>query len=184
MAIFGSSNWTSPSAEAQLEHNIFTTKPGLFDWFVDQFERKWNNTGGIAKRRLRAAAAGRAESRRRPTARPAEHHATLTWYGGPWAHLYDVGVIATNSAFTGAIPIPNIRLRHRRRPRSARSATRCPPPCSSPGDDLLLESRRQDDGAENEVERGVDSSPPPERPSAAPAHRQRVTSCSTPRRRR
>ena len=29
MVIFGSSNWTSPSAAGQVEHNIFTTKPDI-----------------------------------------------------------------------------------------------------------------------------------------------------------
>jgi len=43
MAVFGSSNWTSASASAQEEHNYFTTKPWMVDWFRDQFERKWNN---------------------------------------------------------------------------------------------------------------------------------------------
>jgi regulation of enolase protein 1 (concanavalin A-like superfamily)/phosphatidylserine/phosphatidylglycerophosphate/cardiolipin synthase-like enzyme len=44
MAVFGSSNWTTPSDQSQQEHNYFTTKPWMFQWFVDQFERKWNNT--------------------------------------------------------------------------------------------------------------------------------------------
>ena len=49
MVIFGSSNWTSPSAAGQVEHNIFTTKPYITSWFIDQFERKWNNLGGIVE---------------------------------------------------------------------------------------------------------------------------------------
>jgi phosphatidylserine/phosphatidylglycerophosphate/cardiolipin synthase-like enzyme len=49
MVIFGSSNWTSPSASGQVEHNIFTTKPNIVSWFVDQFERKWNNSAGITE---------------------------------------------------------------------------------------------------------------------------------------
>ena len=40
MAVFGSSNWTTPSDQQQQEHNYFTTKPWMFQWFVDQFERK------------------------------------------------------------------------------------------------------------------------------------------------
>ena len=47
--IFGSSNWTSPSAAGQVEHNIFTTKPYITSWFIDQFARKWNNLGGIVE---------------------------------------------------------------------------------------------------------------------------------------
>ena len=49
MVIFGSSNWTSPSANGQVEHNLFTSKPDHVTWFVNQFERKWNNTGGIVE---------------------------------------------------------------------------------------------------------------------------------------
>ncbi len=43
MTIFGSSNWTGPSSNSQEEHNYFTTKQWFFQWFVDQFERKWNS---------------------------------------------------------------------------------------------------------------------------------------------
>ena len=32
------------SSNSQQEHNYFTTKPWFFQWFVDQFERKWNST--------------------------------------------------------------------------------------------------------------------------------------------
>jgi phosphatidylserine/phosphatidylglycerophosphate/cardiolipin synthase-like enzyme len=45
MAVFGSSNWTSPSTESQLEHNLFTTDPSFFSWAQNAFERKWNNLG-------------------------------------------------------------------------------------------------------------------------------------------
>jgi len=44
MTIFGSSNWTGPSSNSQEEHNYFTTKTWFFQWFVNQFERKWNST--------------------------------------------------------------------------------------------------------------------------------------------
>jgi phosphatidylserine/phosphatidylglycerophosphate/cardiolipin synthase-like enzyme len=44
MTIFGSSNWTGPSSNYQLEHNYFTTKSWFFQWFVTQFERKWTST--------------------------------------------------------------------------------------------------------------------------------------------
>src|ERR1051326_5162042 len=43
MTIFGSSNWTGPSSNSQQEHNYFTVKPYFFNWFVNQFERKWNS---------------------------------------------------------------------------------------------------------------------------------------------
>ncbi len=93
MSIFGSSNWTSPSDQSQEEHNCFCTDPATFQWFVDMFERKWNNsTGNIENSdfvplppdkpayQLPANAATGL-----PTA-----SVTLKWYGGPWAHRYDV----------------------------------------------------------------------------------------------
>ncbi len=89
MVIFGSSNWSSASDNSQQEHNYFTKRPELFDWFVNQFERKWNNPAEngdfvplppdnpVNKAPLNAAVA-------QPTSM------TLQWYGGPWAHKYDV----------------------------------------------------------------------------------------------
>ena len=72
MSIFGSSNWTCPSANSQHEHNYFTVKPWIFNWFLDQFERKWNNpTGAPRDRTVRSPAAGQAGISCRPTARPA-----------------------------------------------------------------------------------------------------------------
>src|SRR5262249_35019170 len=44
MTIFGSSNWTSASATSQAEHNYFTVKAPIFQWFEAQFERMWNNS--------------------------------------------------------------------------------------------------------------------------------------------
>lgn len=93
MTIFGSSNWTSPSTESQEEHNYFTRKPGFYQWFTNQFERKWNNTTGFAESQPFAPL---------PPGRPvnvspahlatnqATTSVTLRWNGGPWAHLYDV----------------------------------------------------------------------------------------------
>ena len=43
LAVFGSSNWTASSSDTQREHNYFSKKPWFFQWFVDQFNRKWNN---------------------------------------------------------------------------------------------------------------------------------------------
>jgi phosphatidylserine/phosphatidylglycerophosphate/cardiolipin synthase-like enzyme len=95
LSIFGSSNWTSPSANSQQEHNYFTTKSWIFNWFTAQFERKWNNSNS----------AGAVESKPfvplgpdKPSnvsiANGAVGVATtgqqLKWYGGPWAHVYDV----------------------------------------------------------------------------------------------
>jgi len=41
LTVFGSSNWTTPSANLQQEHNYFTLKPWIFDYFRAQFWRKW-----------------------------------------------------------------------------------------------------------------------------------------------
>ena len=46
MTIFGSSNWTNESNLSQYEHNYFTTKPWFFEWYRDNFERKWTNRTG------------------------------------------------------------------------------------------------------------------------------------------
>ena len=89
LTIFGSSNWTGPSSNSQLEHNYFTTKATFFQWFVNQFERKWNSTTenqpfvplppDQPSYLLPANAA---------TAQPTT--ITLQWEGGPWAHKYDI----------------------------------------------------------------------------------------------
>jgi hypothetical protein len=95
LTIFGSSNWTSASASSQAEHNYFTKKIWFFNWFVAQFERKWNNTNpsGIAESAWFVPL---------PPDRPVYQGIVdgavgvpvaaqqLTWYGGPWAHVYDV----------------------------------------------------------------------------------------------
>jgi phosphatidylserine/phosphatidylglycerophosphate/cardiolipin synthase-like enzyme len=95
MTIFGSSNWTSSSADRQHEHNYFTTKPHIFQWFVDQFERKWNNSNPIGAEETIPFVP-------QPPTRPVyktpangsvglpTNDVKLTWNGGLWAHLYDV----------------------------------------------------------------------------------------------
>ena len=94
MAVFGSSNWTTPSANFQQEHNYFTTKPWMFQWFVDQFERKWNNTapnGAIETDWFVP------EPPDKPVyLSPADVSVgqplsmALKWDGGPWGQLYDI----------------------------------------------------------------------------------------------
>jgi hypothetical protein len=90
--VFGSSNWTSPSANSQQEHNYFTKKTWIFNWFSAQFERKWNNTkaqestpfvplppGKPANVSIANGASGVATTGQK-----------LKWHGGPWAHVYDI----------------------------------------------------------------------------------------------
>ncbi|MDQ3487011.1 MAG: phospholipase D-like domain-containing protein, partial [Acidobacteriota bacterium] len=109
MTIFGSSNWTSPSAESQEEHNYFTREPAIFRWFVDQFERKWNNAAGVTENLPFAplppdVPADPAPAER--TSNVATGSASLSWVGGPWAHEYDV-YLGTNS---GNLPLIGSRL--------------------------------------------------------------------------
>jgi phosphatidylserine/phosphatidylglycerophosphate/cardiolipin synthase-like enzyme len=97
MVIFGSSNWTSPSASGQVEHNIFTSKPDIVTWFVTQFERKWNNTGGIIENEDFVPLPPDAPKNPLPAigATAVSTTPTLRWYGGPFAHLYDVQIDTT-----------------------------------------------------------------------------------------
>jgi len=94
MAILGSSNWTSPSADTQLEHNLFTTDAIIYAWSRDHFARKWNNTGGAPETapfaplppdvpQLVSPLPGAISQPLTPT---------LTWSAGPWAHKYDLYV--------------------------------------------------------------------------------------------
>jgi hypothetical protein len=93
LSIFGSSNWTSPSDSSQEEHNYFTAKPDLFTWLVDHFERKWNNSTGVAETTdFVPLPPDRATTPNPVNAASGVGTAsvTLKWFGGPWAHKYDV----------------------------------------------------------------------------------------------
>ena len=89
LTIFGSSNWTGPSANSQLEHNYFTTKSWFFQWFVTQFERKWNSTSEnqpfvpLPPNQPANLFPANAATVQATTV-------TLQWEGGPWAHKYDI----------------------------------------------------------------------------------------------
>ena len=113
MVIFGSSNWTSPSANGQVEHNMFTTKPDLVSWYIDQFERKWNNTGGVIENADFVPLPPDTPKNPVPVtgATAVNTTVTLKWFGGPWAHLYDLyldtnpnptTLVAENLAETGS----------------------------------------------------------------------------------
>jgi phosphatidylserine/phosphatidylglycerophosphate/cardiolipin synthase-like enzyme len=95
MTIFGSSNMTSKSSDSQHEHNYFTKKPLLFTWFRDQFNRKWNNTNskGAAESKAFVPLPPDTPVNRSPADGAvgiATTGAKITWYAGPWAHLYDI----------------------------------------------------------------------------------------------
>jgi hypothetical protein len=93
MTIFGSSNWTSPSDQSQEEHNEFTTKPYFYQWFSDQFARKWNNTGPApetaAFNPLPPDEPANASPANGATKVPAAT-ATIAFDAGPFAHNYDI----------------------------------------------------------------------------------------------
>jgi hypothetical protein len=88
LTIFGSSNWSSPSFNYQEEHNYFTNKSWFFQWFVDQFNRKWNSatefepfvpqppTVPVNLSPVNGSTVGQS--------------VLLSWEGGRWAHKYDV----------------------------------------------------------------------------------------------
>jgi hypothetical protein len=91
LTIFGSSNWTAPSANSQQEHNYFTGKNAIFQFFEAQFERMWHNTKGAetvaftplppdTPKYVSPASGGSVTTAT----------ATLTWNGGLWAHNYDI----------------------------------------------------------------------------------------------
>jgi hypothetical protein len=88
LTIFGSSNWSSSSFNYQEEHNYFTNKSWFFQWFVDQFNRKWNSateyepfaplppTVPVNLSPANGTTVGQS--------------VLLSWEGGRWAHKYDV----------------------------------------------------------------------------------------------
>ncbi len=93
MAIFGSSNWTSPSSDSQREHNMFTTKPWMFDWLEAQFERKWTNATGYTETKTFVPLPPDIPVYNGPannaTAVPTTG-ARLAFHAGLWAHNYDI----------------------------------------------------------------------------------------------
>jgi hypothetical protein len=98
MVVFGSSNWTSSSNSGQREHNYFSRKAWIIEWFIDQFDRKWNNlkAGGsaIGQTVFDNFVPGYPETPK--ISAPADGavgvgtSVTLKWEGGWWAHKYDV----------------------------------------------------------------------------------------------
>lgn len=91
LSIFGSSNWTSASANSQQEHNYFTTKSGLFTALMDQFNRMWTNANA-AETVAFAPLPPDAPKNESPSngTKTASTSVTLQWYGGPWGQKYDI----------------------------------------------------------------------------------------------
>ncbi|HUK89118.1 MAG TPA: IPT/TIG domain-containing protein, partial [Blastocatellia bacterium] len=108
MTVYGSSNWTGPSENTQAEHNYFTTKSWFFQWFVNQFERKWNSSVEYAPfvpqppdQPVNLGPANAA------TGQPLS--VTLSWDGGNWAHQFDIyfGTSSTPPLIASNILTPN-----------------------------------------------------------------------------
>ncbi len=92
MSIFGSSNWTTASTSSQQEHNFFLKDQATFEYFRQQFVRKWNNkTGNIETAAFTPlppetpAYAGPSNGVKQPTT-----GIKLAWKPGYWAHKADV----------------------------------------------------------------------------------------------
>jgi hypothetical protein len=92
LSIIGSSNWTSPSASSQEEHNYFTADQAVFAWLAAQFDRKWNNSAGVPETIDFVPLPPDAATKPAPAhqATGVGTSVTLKWYAGPWAHVYDV----------------------------------------------------------------------------------------------
>jgi hypothetical protein len=92
--IFGSSNWTSASASSQAEHNWFTGNSTVFTWFVNQFNRMWGNLSPSRIAETTAFKPLPPDTPKSPSplngGAATGSSVTLKWYGGPWAHTYDI----------------------------------------------------------------------------------------------
>ncbi|HKO55082.1 MAG TPA: phospholipase D-like domain-containing protein [Thermoanaerobaculia bacterium] len=91
---FGSSNWDEGAVAVHQEHNYFTSRAWIKDWFVNQFNRRWssNNPVGAVEYApfvpLPPDAPVNIAPANGATGQPTS--VTLTWEGGLWAHRYDI----------------------------------------------------------------------------------------------
>lgn len=93
MAIFGSSNWTSPSTDSQREHNMFSTDSWIYNWSVNQFNRKWTNGSGYPESQPFTPLPPDPPTYNLPANQGtgvATSGTSLSWYAGPWGQLYDI----------------------------------------------------------------------------------------------
>jgi len=105
MTIFGSSNWTGPSANSQLEHNIFTKKTLFYDFMSDVFERKWTNGAGFTETKPFVPLPPDAPKYVSPAnaAQGLSTSVVLKWNGGYFAHVYDIYVGTTPDLATATV---------------------------------------------------------------------------------
>jgi phosphatidylserine/phosphatidylglycerophosphate/cardiolipin synthase-like enzyme len=102
VTIFGSSNWTGPSADSQLEHNLFTADSVWATYTADHFNRKWNNLGASPETMPFVPQPGDVPVLKVPangaTNQPTS--VTLQWYPGMWTHKYDIYLGTSSSSMT------------------------------------------------------------------------------------
>lgn len=113
LAIWGSSNWTSPSFDSQQEHNYFnTTKPWFFAWFQNHFERRWNSPQEY--KAFVPSGPGAPVNKLPANASIVKTQTVaLTWDPGYWGQMFDIyfgtksppPLIAQN-VFTGSVSPP------------------------------------------------------------------------------
>ena len=91
LSIYGSSNWTSASSTTQEEHNHFLVDATAFNYFKNQFSRKWNNSAGHTENvpftplpPQTPVNVGPANVSRQSTT------VRLSWKPGYWAHKADI----------------------------------------------------------------------------------------------
>jgi phosphatidylserine/phosphatidylglycerophosphate/cardiolipin synthase-like enzyme len=91
-SIFGSSNWTSASTSSQQEHNYFLKDESTFEYFRQQFVRKWNNKTGHIETAWFVPLAPEAPVYVSPSngTTRSTTGAKLSWKPGYWAHAADV----------------------------------------------------------------------------------------------
>ncbi len=98
LTIFGSSNWSLQSFNDQEEHNYFTNKVWFFDWFVNQFNRKWNSA---TEYEAFVPLPPSVPTNLAPGNNTVQGTSVmLTWEGGGWAHRYDVYVGTSDTNLT------------------------------------------------------------------------------------
>jgi hypothetical protein len=76
---------------------------------LNQFERKWNNLGGVVENTAFVPLSPDAPKNPVPAtgAGNVGTSVTLKWYGGPWAHLYDV-YLDTSTSFAAPMVFANL----------------------------------------------------------------------------
>jgi hypothetical protein len=92
MSIFGSSNWTSASTSSQQEHNEFLKDSTIFEYFRQQFVRKWNNKTGNVETKSFVPLPPDAPAYVGPVngGQQATSGVKLAWKPGYWAHMADI----------------------------------------------------------------------------------------------